>query len=43
MPATKHLSPDALRRKVIDIHSHLGFSLKLYARMQYPYGQDLEG
>jgi predicted TIM-barrel fold metal-dependent hydrolase len=43
MAAGPHLSAATLAGKVIDIHSHLGFSLKSYARLEYPYGQDLEG
>ena len=38
MLAARHLSPEKLQAKVIDIHSHLGFSLKLYARLEFPYG-----
>lgn len=38
-----HLTPDRLRGKVIDIHAHVGVSLKAYACLEYPYGQSLEG
>jgi predicted TIM-barrel fold metal-dependent hydrolase len=39
----KHLTLDKLKGKVIDIHAHIGVSLKSYGRLEYPYAQDLEG
>lgn len=29
--------------KIIDIHSHVGVSIKAYASMEYPYAATLEG
>lgn len=43
MSAPKHLTPSKLRGKVIDVHSHVGVSLKSFARMEYPYAQTIEG
>ena len=39
----KHITPEGLTGKIIDIHSHVGVSLKAYACTEYPYGQSLEG
>ena len=41
--AIRHLQPDDLAGKVIDVHSHLGVSLKSYACLEYPYAQSVEG
>lgn len=38
-----HVKPEYLAGKTIDIHSHLGVSLKAYANMEYPYAQSIEG
>lgn len=38
----KHLSREELRSKVIDVHSHVGVSLKAYACGEYPYAQSIE-
>lgn len=37
-----HLQPQDLQDKVIDVHSHAGVELKVYARMEYPYAQSVE-
>lgn len=37
------IKPSELNGKVIDIHSHIGFSLKAYSTCEYPYCQTLEG
>ena len=39
----KHLSRNALRGKVIDVHSHVGVELKHYSCLEYPYAQTAEG
>jgi hypothetical protein len=38
-----HLQPNDLVGKTIDVHSHLGVSLKSYACLEYPYAQSVEG
>ncbi|MFB3902512.1 MAG: amidohydrolase family protein [Acidobacteriota bacterium] len=38
----KHLSRQSLSGKVIDLHSHVGVSLKAYARGEYPYAQSID-
>ena len=38
----KHLEREELKDKIIDIHSHVGISQRLYARLEYPYGQSVE-
>lgn len=40
---TRHLQAADLTGKVIDVHSHLGVSLKSYACSEYPYAQSIEG
>lgn len=39
----KHLCREDLENKIIDIHSHVGISQRLYSRLEYPYGQSVEG
>jgi predicted TIM-barrel fold metal-dependent hydrolase len=41
--AMRHLRPEDLVGKTIDVHSHLGVSLKSYACLEYPYAQSVEG
>lgn len=41
--ANKHLSKADLKGKVIDAHSHVGVSIKMYSRGEYPYAQTIEG
>ncbi len=41
--AVPPIGASALAGKVIDLHAHVGISLKAYARSEYPYAQDLEG
>lgn len=38
----KHLTRNDLAGKTIDAHSHLGFSLRAFAALGYPYAQSLE-
>lgn len=38
-----HLTPADLAGKTIDVHSHVGLSLKAYANLEYPYAQTVEG
>ena len=40
--ATPHLTRDQLIGKTIDAHAHLGFSLRAFASLGYPYAQSLE-
>jgi len=40
--AEKHLDKAALQGKTIDAHAHLGFSLRAFASLGYPYAQSLE-
>ena len=37
------IGPDQLAGKVIDVHAHLGFSIKAFAALEYPYAQSAEG
>ncbi len=39
----KHLMPAELSGRVIDIHNHIGSSLKAFACREYPYAQSIEG
>jgi len=39
----KHLLPQALAGQVIDIHAHVGISIKAYAATEFPYCQSVEG
>lgn len=39
----KHLTKQNLEGKIIDIHTHLGVSLKDYIGLSYPYAQSVEG
>jgi len=39
----QRIQPDQLAGKTIDVHSHLGVSLKSYACLEYPYAQSVEG
>lgn len=39
----QHIKPKDLTGKVIDIHSHVGVSLKAYSCLEYPYAQTIEG
>jgi hypothetical protein len=41
--AAERIKPDDLVGKTIDVHSHLGVSLKSYACLEYPYAQSVEG
>jgi predicted TIM-barrel fold metal-dependent hydrolase len=41
--AERHMQPSDLLGKVIDVHSHLGVSLKMYANVEFPYAQSIEG
>ena len=41
--AMKRVASGDLAGKIIDIHSHVGVSLKAYAAEEYPYAQSLEG
>ncbi|MFC1452326.1 amidohydrolase family protein [Verrucomicrobiota bacterium] len=41
--STVRIAADELAGKVIDVHSHVGVSLKAYATLEYPYAQTLEG
>ena len=43
MRTMKRLCAEDLTGKIVDIHAHVGFSLKSYAQCEYPYGQTLEG
>lgn len=40
--ANWHVMPEDLEDKVIDIHSHIGVSLKAYAALEFPYSQTVE-
>lgn len=40
--AMKRQTAEDLKGKVIDIHSHVGVSLKAYGRLEYPYAQSAE-
>jgi predicted TIM-barrel fold metal-dependent hydrolase len=37
-----HLSPCDLRDKTIDVHAHVGVTIRGYARQEYPYAQTIE-
>ena len=37
------IGPADLTGKVTDIHAHIGMSVKAYARIEFPYGQTVEG
>jgi predicted TIM-barrel fold metal-dependent hydrolase len=39
----RRLGPGDLAGRVIDIHAHLGLSMKAYALCEYPYCQSIEG
>ena len=41
--ALRRLARADLASKVIDVHSHVGVSIKAYAAAEYPYAQGLEG
>jgi len=41
--AIRHIHPEELSDKRIDVHAHVGVSLKAFAAMEYPYAQTLEG
>jgi len=41
--AGSRIGPQALAGKLIDVHAHVGLSLKAYANSEYPYAQSLEG
>lgn len=41
--AIDRMKPADLAGKTIDVHSHLGVSLKSYACLEYPYAQSVEG
>ena len=41
--ATKHLTRNDLKGKVIDVHSHVGIALKEYCCGEYPYAQTADG
>jgi predicted TIM-barrel fold metal-dependent hydrolase len=40
--AVQHLTREELAGKTIDAHAHLGFSLRAFASLGYPYAQSLE-
>ena len=40
---TPHLTRDALAGKVIDVHNHVGISIKSMACLEYPYAATVEG
>ena len=42
-PAPRRLGPADLAGRTIDIHAHLGLSIKAYAQCEYPYCQSIEG
>ena len=42
-PASRRLGPADLAGRTIDIHAHLGLSIKAYAQCEYPYCQSIEG
>jgi predicted TIM-barrel fold metal-dependent hydrolase len=41
--AIRRVEPADLAGKTIDVHSHVGVSLKSYACLEYPYAQSIEG
>lgn len=41
--AANRIEPEDLVGNTIDVHSHLGVSLKAYACLEYPYAQSVEG
>jgi len=41
--ALERLSRERLKGKVIDVHAHVGVSLKAYGLVEYPYAQTVEG
>ena len=41
--AARHLTREDLAGKIIDVHSHVGVSLKAYGLGEYPYAQTIEG
>ncbi len=41
--AIRRMAPSDLEGKTIDVHSHVGVSLKSYACLEYPYAQTIEG
>lgn len=43
MSAFLRYTADQLAGRVIDVHTHLGFSIKALAALEYPYAQSAEG
>jgi predicted TIM-barrel fold metal-dependent hydrolase len=40
---TPHLTREALSGKIIDVHNHVGISIKSMANLEYPYAATVEG
>lgn len=38
-----HILPEDLACKIVDIHTHVGISIKAYAATEFPYCQSIEG
>lgn len=38
----RHVTPEMLADKVVDIHSHVGVSLQALAKQEYPFAQSIE-
>ncbi len=39
----ERITAERLRGKIVDVHAHVGMSLKAYASGEYPYGDTVEG